>query len=126
VTIVVDTSVLIDVLRGLEEARSALEAAVRSEEQVIGSVLTRLEVRAGVRPGEEESTERLLAAIDWVSVDEELADDAGRLAAQYLRAHPGTDTVEYVIAATAMALNAAVWTRNVRYFPMFGGLAAPY
>jgi hypothetical protein len=125
-TILVDTSVFIDVLRGVEPARSALEGAVRSSEHVIASVLTRLEVRAGVRAGEEDATERLLSAVNWVAVDEALADEAGRLAARYLRAHPGIDTVDYVIAATALARRATLWTKNVKHFPMIEGVVPPY
>lgn len=125
-TIVVDTSVLIDHLRGDEGARSALRRAVESGEQLAASVLTKVEVLAGVRAPEESATRRLLATLDWVGVDDALAEDAGMLANRYVRTHPGVDPVDYVIAATVGRLDGVLWTRNLKHFPMFPGLRAPY
>lgn len=59
-------------------------------------------------------------------VDVDLADAAGTLARGYVRSHPGIDMVDYVVAATAMRLDADLWTKNIKHFPMFAGLAAPY
>lgn len=125
-TIVVDTSVLIDHLRGRAEARESLASAVEAGRPLVGSVLTRTEVLAGERPSEAEATATLLSVIEWAPVTEEIADRAGRLAQQFLRSHPGVDTVDYVIAATAQELDAELWTRNVKHFPMLPGLAPPY
>lgn len=125
-TIVVDTSVLIDHLRGDATARAALEDAVRAGERLVCSVLTKVEVLAGMRPAEERATRRLLDSLDWIEVSDEVAEAAGALANRYLASHPGVDPVDYVIAATALRLRAALWTRNVRHFPMFDGLRPPY
>lgn len=38
--------------------------------------------------------------------------------------HPLDETL--AIAATAIALDARVFTRNVKHFPMFDGLSTPY
>lgn len=125
-TVVVDTSVLIDHLRGDRRARDLLAGAARSGTRLAGSVLTRVEVLAGMRPEERAPTLRLLDTIDWVAVDQDLADQAGALARRYLRSHPGVDTVDYVIAATALALGAELWTCNVKHFPMIDRLTTPY
>lgn len=124
--IVVDTSVLIDHLRGEEAARDALGRATADGERLVASVLTRVEVLAGMRPHEEVATRRLLDSIDWIEVDHDLAERAGMLANRYLRSHPGIDPVDYVIAATVGKLDSRLWTRNVRHFPMFPDLKAPY
>jgi len=126
VTIVVDTSVLIDRLRGDARATGCLSAAVEAGERLVGSVLTRVEVLAGMRTDEAEATSRLLDALDWVDVDRASADEAGRLAQRFLRSHPGVDPVDYVIAATVRRVDGQLWTGNVGYFPMFAGLAPPY
>jgi predicted nucleic acid-binding protein len=126
VTILIDTSVLIDHLRGHEPARRAFASAVRQGERVVCSVLTRVEVLAGVRDGEERPTRLLLDALEWIAVSDALAEDAGLLANRYLQSHPGVDTVDFVIAATARELEAVLWTRNVKHFPMFPGLTPPY
>jgi predicted nucleic acid-binding protein len=55
-----------------------------------------------------------------------VAELAGMLANRYLRSHPGVDPVDYVIAAAAQCLGAQLWTRNVKRFPMFPELSAPY
>ena len=124
--IVVDTSVLIDHLRGEEAAREALRGATAAGERLVASVLTRVEVLAGMRGPEERATRRLLDSLDWIEVDAELAERAGMLANRYLPSHPGVDPVDYVIAATAEHLDARLWTRNVRHFPMFPELESPY
>lgn len=125
-TIVVDTSVLVDHLRGDARARDALRAAAQAGERICASVLTKVEIFAGMRAGEERLTRRLLDSLDLIEVDDAVAERAGLLANHYLRSHPGVDPVDYVIAATAQRLDAALWTRNLRHFPMFPGLSAPY
>jgi len=126
VKVVVDTSVLIDHLRGVGAARDALVGVERSGGRLVGSVLTRTEILAGVRDNERAAVQELFSAIDWIAVDDVIADTAGRMAGQYLRSHPGVDTVDYVLAATAHELGADLLTLNVRHFPMFPDLRAPY
>jgi predicted nucleic acid-binding protein len=124
--IVADTSVLVDNLRGRPEARMALNEALVAGEQITASVLTKTEILAGVRRGEERGTQALLGAIDWVPVDEAIAEAAGRLARRYRESHPGVEIVDFVVAATAQELAATLWTTNVKHFPMFRELAPPY
>jgi len=124
--IIVDTSILIDHLRGWRDARNALIGARRSGHMILGSVLTRVEVLGGMRATEKSPTRALLSVIDWIRVSEEIADAAGALAREYRRSHSGIDIADYVIAATVTACGAELWTRNVRHFPMFPGLSAPY
>lgn len=40
--------------------------------------------------------------------------------------HPDIDLVDYLIAATARSVRADLVTLNVKHFPMFKGLEAPY
>lgn len=125
-TILVDTSVLIDHLRGDEAARQALADVARRGERLACSVVTRVEVLAGMRPAEEAATRRLLDALDWLDVDVAIAERAGLSANRYLRSHPGVDPVDFIIAATAEQHGAILWTRNVKHFPMLDDLAPPY
>ena len=124
--IIVDTSVLIDHLRGEEAAREALRGATAAGERLAASVLTKVEVLAGMRVPEERATRRLLDSLDWIEVDDDLAERAVVLANRFLPSHPGVDPVDYVIAATTERLDARLWTRNVRHFPMFPELESPY
>ena len=125
-TVVADTSFLIDHLRHDERAHALMQSTIDSGERVAASVLTKVELLAGLLPSEERETLRLFELLDWVAVDMELADRAGELANAYNRSHPGIDAVDFVIAATAERLNARVWTHNLKHFPMFPGLQRPY
>jgi len=123
--IVIDTSVLIDVLRGNDPAWAALrEAAQRAP--VAASVLTRVELLAGMRSAERSQVRGLIDRFRWIDVDSSVAQRAGELARSYRRSHPGIDVVDYVIAATSEVAGAELWTRNVKHFPMFEGLRPPY
>jgi predicted nucleic acid-binding protein len=117
-----DASVAIDFLRGHEPARDVLDAA----DELAASEITRYEVLAGVRPGEEEATEDLLALPQWVPVDEQIARRAAQLARLYRASHSGIQDADYLIAATALELGARLLTANARHFPMLPGLDAAY
>jgi hypothetical protein len=126
VTAAVDTSILIDHLRGDPRAHALLARAFQSGRRLVASVLTRVEVLTGMRPGEEAATRRLLALFVWIPVDEAIADRAGELGRQYLRSHPGVDPVDLVIAATVERLGTELWTGNLEHFPMLVQVRDPY
>jgi predicted nucleic acid-binding protein len=124
-SVLVDTSVLIDVLRG-EPAAGGVMRRARMAGPLHASEVTRLEVLAGMQPREEEATRGLLAVLTWHPVDERVAEVAGELGRRWLRSHGGIDSADLAIAATAVLLDAELLTRNVKHFPMFSGLVAPY
>jgi predicted nucleic acid-binding protein len=123
---VIDTSVLIDHLRGRASAVELLSQAVADGDELWSVTAVRTEILAGMRKTEEVATRRLLHALAWQTVSISLADQAGMLASRYLRSHPGVDTVDYLVAATALDLGADLWTCNVKHFPMFPDLERPY
>jgi hypothetical protein len=118
-----DTSVVIDVLRARPEALSFVRSL---EEPPTCSELTRVEVMRGVRSGERAPTERLLQALRWAHVDEAVARRAGELGRRYGRSHAGLGVADLVVAATALELGLPLATANVRHYPMFPELVAPY
>lgn len=120
-----DTSVLIDVLRGEATAAEVLRNA-RLAGPLHASEVTRLEVLAGMRPQEEAATRALLAAFIWHPLDDQVAEVAAEFGRRWLPSHRGIDSADLAIAATAALLDAALLTRNVKHFPMFSGLSAPY
>lgn len=123
-TTVVDTSILIDLLRGRKDAAALLRTTGITN--LHASEVTRLEVLAGMRPAEEPATRGLLGLLEWHALDFEIAEVAGQLGRQWLPSHRGIDSADLAIAATAITLNAPLLTRNVKRFPMFRGLRAPY
>jgi predicted nucleic acid-binding protein len=122
-SVVLDTGVLVDHLRGSEPATEFLaELDVRPS----CSEITRIEVLQGLRSAERRAADRLFALIAWVPVDEAVARRAGELGRRWRRSHPGIGAADLAIAATAEELGAELATLNLKHFPMFKGLRAPY
>jgi hypothetical protein len=48
------------------------------------------------------------------------------LARRYRTSHSGIEDIDYLIAATALVLDAELLTTNVRHFPMLEGLSPAY
>lgn len=120
---VLDTSVLIDVLRGNGEAVEFL----RSLDAIpASSEISRIEVLRGLRSAERRRAQRLLDELDWQPVDERVATRAGELGRTWRRSHPGIGIADLAIAATAELHGSKVATANTKHFPMFEGLAPPY
>ncbi len=122
----VDTSVLVDYLRGVEPARELLRPAFERDQIVAASVLTRIELSIGMRARERRATDALVAALHWLAVDSEVGRQADALARRYARSHSGIDAVDYCVAASALVNGLELWTLNVGHFPMFQGLRAPW
>ena len=121
----VDTSVLIDFLRGSVVAAEIIETEHR-QARLEASEITRLEVLAGMRPHEEPATQSLLSVLVWHPVDTDISERAGELGRQWLPSHHTIDGADLAIAATADVHGLRLLTRNVKHFPMFAGLASPY
>ncbi len=117
---------IVDHLRGHDQASRLLEEWVRVEEPLVASELTRFELLAGVRANEHDLIEALFSVLDWVPVTEEIARRAGEFARTYRRSHSGIGAVDYLLAGTAHSLGADLVTTNVRHFPMCSGLRPPY
>lgn len=124
--LLVDTSVLIDHLRGDRRAVALLTDSARKGDELWSVTVVRTEVLAGMRKSEEDATLTLLEVLRWQEVTIEVADRAGTLARRFLRSHPGIDTIDYLIAAAAETLGARLLTQNVRHFPMFSDLTPAY
>lgn len=120
--IVLDTTVLVDVLRG---HRPALEFMRALDEVPACSEITRVEIMRGVRHRERDATEALLSVVRWIPVDELIARRAGALGRAWRRSH-ALATADLVIGATAEELSAGLATSNVRHFPMFEKLVPHY
>lgn len=120
---VIDTSVIIDILRGLPTAVDYVE---RLEDVPACSEITRVEVTRGLRSAERVPGERLFQQLRWVPLDEPIARRAGELGRKWRKSHPGISSPDLVVAATAEQLGADLATVNVRHFPMFTRLQPPY
>jgi hypothetical protein len=113
-----DSTVLIAHLRGVDAATALLRTAAASDEAT-ASVLSRVEIEGGMRSNERVEVARVFLALRMEPVTEAVASRAGGMLRQFRRSHTGIDVVDYVIAATAVELDAELLTLNVRHFPMF-------
>lgn len=123
---VLDTSVAIDHLRGVNAAVDLLAATLDAGEALVASEVVRFELLAGARDREMEGIEEFSSALSWVPASEEVTRTAAALARRHRRSHSGIDDADYLIAATALLLDAELLTTNVRHFPMIPELRAPY
>ena len=125
-TALVDTTILIDHLRGREEAARLLLTLFSKRERVWAAVPSRSEVIAGIRADERSRMDDLFSILSWVDIDTAIADAAGELARQYRPVNPGVGVADYLIAAAAQSIDADLLTSNIKHFPMFAGLKPPY
>jgi predicted nucleic acid-binding protein len=121
-----DTSVAVDHLRGAESAVLLLTRLVGEDEALLASEVVRFELLAGVRDEELDALEEFFSVLSWVPVDESITRRAGSLARAHCEAHTGIDDADYLIAATALVLDAELLTTNVRHFPMLSGIEPAY
>jgi len=121
-----DTTIAVDHLRGRSAAVELVTSLVESEERLVASELVRFELLSGARDSEADRLEDFFSVLGWVPVDAEVSRLGGQLARRYRKGHTRIDDVDYLIAATALLLDAALLTTNVRHFPMFERLHPPY
>lgn len=120
---VLDTCVIIDVLRGKE---AAIDFVTGLEEAPALSVVTVAELVAGCRNTKERrAVDRLLSHYVIHDIGFDIAALAGEFIQRYGPSH-GTDPIDAMIAATAIAHELPLATLNLKHFPMFAGLTPPY
>lgn len=124
--VVVDTSVLIDHLRGHPQAIKRLVDAVSQGHALWSVTVVRTELLAGMRPSEDQATRSLIHAFQWQDVTVEVADRAGALARRYRKSHQGVDTIDFIVGAATELLGGTLLTQNVKHFPMLKGLRPAY
>lgn len=124
--ILLDTDVLIDFLRGHDQAVSFVNA---HSERIMVSSVTVAELYAGVRGGREDTEQTVLDELLGLLRVVPVTADIGRVGGLYKRdygASHGIGLADAIIAATATLEDAALETLNVRHYPMFAGLEPAY
>lgn len=123
---IIDSDILIDHLRGYRSALEFIDTLTADGVQTCFSVISEAEIYANVRPGEGPVVQALFDSLERVAVSGEIARKAGEYRAQYGRSH-GLTLPDALIAATAFVIEADLFTRNVRHYPMKDvRIAAPY
>lgn len=121
--LLLDTDVLVDYLRGTEEAVEYLEECTGT---LLLSSITVAELYAGVREGRERTAlSTFLSAFELVPVTREIAERGGLWRRDYGRSHD-TGLADALIAATADVAQAQLVTLNQKHFPMLSSVLVPY
>lgn len=117
ITALFDTNILIDYLKGKPEATSLLNQCLQEGQVIACSLISKVELLSGARPGEEQVLREFLDAFDRIGLDDQIADEAGRYMSLYRKSH-GINTADAIIAASTMVRRATLYTLNDRHFPM--------
>jgi predicted nucleic acid-binding protein len=113
--VLLDTDILINLLRGVEKARLYLQNTA-AENMVGCSVITVAEIYAGMQTHEKEKTDLLLDGLEIVEVTRAITEKAG-----LYKAAAGGRPLELddcIVAATAFAMRATLATGNGNHYPM--------
>lgn len=119
-----DSTVLIAHLRGDERATSLL--LEHSSQGPHASVVSRAEIEGGMRSPDRAAVARLFEGTHLLPVTDAVARRAGTELRRFRRSHTGIDLADYLIGATAAEHGLDLFTLNVKHFPMFKGLRAPW
>jgi predicted nucleic acid-binding protein len=117
-TILLDSDVVIEILRSTNEAvLLQWEGLAKSEEVILFSPITAAEVWGGARANERQATSRFFDFLTCVSIDYAIGQLAGELLRQFSKSH-GLKIADALIAAAAIQHQATLWTRNRKHYPM--------
>ena len=124
--VIVDTDILIDVVRSIPEAITYLQNLERGA--IVGiSSITYMELLIGCRnKTEQRKAERFVGRYQLAKLNEAIADRAIALLQQYRLSH-GLLIADGMIAATALVMDKPLATKNQRDYRFITGLTLlPY
>jgi predicted nucleic acid-binding protein len=117
-TCLLDTGILIDALNGKRGRRELLDRLLQDGAELACCPINITEVYAGLRPGEEAKTERLLRSLKFYPVTWDIARKAGELLSAWRRRKRTLSLPDTTIAAVALTNGLTLVTGNSKDFPM--------
>jgi predicted nucleic acid-binding protein len=115
--LLLDTTVLIDVLRGRRAAERLRRLRGEGPPPYICAVNAE-EVWRGAKPGEEDGVARLLGALRVAPLGTEEGERAGRWRSEFSAAGTTLSQADCLVAAASIGVGARLATGNPRHFPM--------
>lgn len=116
--LLLDTSVLIDVLRSRNQRRQLLADLVRAGHTPATTALNVAELYAGMRPSEEAETEAFLEGLECLDLSATPARLAGKLKNAWAQKGRTLTLADTIVAAIAIDCRCALLTDNTKDFPM--------
>lgn len=122
-TLLVDTDILVDFLRGHEKAVKYVKGHAQD---IVLSAIAVAELYAGVRgKDEEKQLDKFVSVFPVLPVTLEVARAGGLVRRQYQASH-GVGLADALVFATAAVNGAELKTLNTKHYPMIKRLKAPY
>jgi predicted nucleic acid-binding protein len=122
-SILLDTDILVDFLRGHSKAMSFVKS---SSAKIILSTIVVAELYVGVKGDAEQAVlDDFVSLFRIVPVNAKIAKVGGLYKRDYGKSH-GVGLADAILAATAEAENAELKTLNTKHYPMFKGLRPAY
>lgn len=116
--VLLDTTVLIDVLRARQNRRSFLSNVVEAGHTLTTTAINIAEVYAGMLAAEEERTEAFLSNLHCYPISLVIARRAGSLKSTRAKKGQTLALADMIIAATALEHSLALMTDNRKNFPI--------
>jgi predicted nucleic acid-binding protein len=116
--VLLDTTVLIDVLRGRPGARSRLLALRDAGDVPYTCAINVEEVVRGLRPSEDQPARSLFAGLRLVPLSETEGWQAGEWRRDFAQRGQTLTQADCLVAAAALAVGARLATGNAKDFPM--------
>lgn len=116
--LVLDTDIVIDLLKKRPEAVSRFLELVASQTVFLINPIVVAEVYAGAFAREYKDIEGLFDLCQRIETDIETGRVAGLYANRYSKAFQGISLEDYFLAATARTHRCPLWTGNRKHYPM--------
>jgi len=122
--LILDSDVLIEILRGNLRTSGWTAAQASTGETLRYSPVSRAEIGAGMRAGEEEGIAALFAGLDAVTIDSTTGELAGERLRRYRASH-ALELGDALIGASAQQHGERLATFNRRHYPGISQLSLP-
>lgn len=115
-TVLIDTDIAIDFLRGLQKARDLVEPLWAANRAYL-SILSVYELFAGMRENEKEDTENFIHACNLDLVTTEIALKSAELFRLYRKKGITLTSIDCLILGTSIIRGHKIATRNANHYP---------
>ncbi len=116
--VLLDSTVLIDALRGRSAVQRLRALRARGGDLVVTSPINVEEIHRGVRPDEWRIVQRLFDGLTVIPIGAAQAERAGTWRREFAARGVTLSQADCLVAATALSVGANLATANVKDFPM--------